>query len=125
MKQFKEIFANFRNELENVRADGLLMPGEPEDDDEEDGEEEKESCSKEEFEMAMEYLNRRLAYIEEDFYNYVNWHSKGHLPPINSAEQMKRALDALGLSEEYEVAQKVIYSKEGKIEKFIFEVKNK
>lgn len=52
-------------------------------------------------------------------------HLEGHLPPIKSSEQMERAIDALGLGEEFQVAKKTIYASNGKPSKLVYEIELK
>jgi hypothetical protein len=59
-----------------------------------------------EIEWQNRYLNERMDYIHER----LSKHNEGHLPPIKSNEQMAKAIEALGLSEEYEVVKKKIYN---------------
>ena len=58
----------------------------------------------------MDYKDRQ--YKAELNYFYEMWenHRAGHLPNVKSAEQMKRAIDNLGLNEEYEVAKRTIFA---------------
>jgi len=66
------------------------------------------------------YLREELAYL----YRYISnldselreHKSEGHCPKIPSATAMQKVLDVLGLSEEYIVEKKYIYSSVGKIE---------
>lgn len=57
-------------------------------------------------EMYYRWCQERMNYMQKDFYE----HLKGHLPSVKSKEQLKRAIDALGLNEEYEVKPTVIYA---------------
>lgn len=79
--------------------------------------EKEEMCSKCELEHAMmcvsqelqylyRYMNSEMSYV----YQMFSSHMQGHLPPINSAEQMKTAISKLGLSEEYDVQKRVVYA---------------
>jgi len=54
----------------------------------------------------LDRFDRRINYIWSEIYA----HYKGHLPSVPSVEQMKKAVKALGLSEEYEVQSKVIFA---------------
>lgn len=51
----------------------------------------------------IDWLNERLS-----------THMQGHLPPINSTEQMSRAVEALGLDSEYDVQKRTIYAGRGR-----------
>lgn len=55
---------------------------------------------------SIDYLNQRIGYIWDAIYA----HQDGHLPKTNGVEQMSRAVAALGLDKEYQVAPKVIYA---------------
>ena len=57
---------------------------------------------------ATDYLHRRIDSIWTELYK----HYDGHLPSTKSAEQLQRAIDKLGLSDEYSVQKKVIYASE-------------
>lgn len=58
-----------------------------------------------EVQYQMNWVYSELEYLEERFYN----HKKGHLPPINGAEKMQNALDALGIGQDYEVRKPVVW----------------
>lgn len=65
-------------------------------------------------EGLYKYFDRRCSYINErmdDLWRALFEHKEnGHLPKVNGAEQMKKAVEALGLSDEYEVQKKRIYA---------------
>jgi hypothetical protein len=60
-----------------------------------------------EMQYQMNWVWAELDYIENAFYKHV---SQGHLPPINGAEKMQKALDALGIGSDYEVQKPIIYA---------------
>lgn len=65
----------------------------------------------------IQYLTRLVAYCEEELYKHE---SNGHLPSVKSAEQMKRAVSALGLDDEYDVQKRTIYaSTNGSVAKMV------
>lgn len=89
----------------------------------------KNECDINELERTVSYLKDELSYVyrylynlEEALYKHKN---DGHLPKIPGVTAMKKALEVLGLSEEYEVEQKTIYASSGKKEKeqFIISLK--
>lgn len=54
----------------------------------------------------LNWLASEVRYLEEAFYK----HNKGHLPPIKSAGKMEKALNTLGIGEDYEVEKKRIFA---------------
>lgn len=56
---------------------------------------------------AILYLREEIDYINNRLSDHFN---NGHLPAIKSTEQMTRAIDSLGLSEEYSVEKRVLYA---------------
>ena len=52
-----------------------------------------------------ESFRNELGYLWEEFYD----HKRGHLPSVNSVEQLQRVVDVLGLSAEYEVEKKTLW----------------
>jgi hypothetical protein len=55
------------------------------------------------------YIDR----VASNLYNHTD--PASHIPPIKGAGQMNKALKALGMSEDYEVKPKVIYSSRNNI----------
>lgn len=53
----------------------------------------------------IQYLHEKWGWLEDEIYQ----HKKGHLPKAKSAEQLQRAIDALGLSAEYEVGKDTLW----------------
>lgn len=53
----------------------------------------------EHIDYKFKYLREEMSYMMQVFQN----HMKGHLPKVKSNEQLKKAIKALGLEEEYEV----------------------
>ena len=69
---------------------------------------------------AVSYLydemNYNMGFVRQeidDLWNYNIRHSDGHLPSVQGTEQMTRAVKALGLDKEYEVAKKTIWASKG------------
>lgn len=60
-----------------------------------------------EMQYQMNWIWAEIDYIENAFYQHV---SSGHLPPINGADKMTKALDVLGLSGDYQVQKPIIYA---------------
>ena len=52
----------------------------------------------------LSYIHRRISEVEDTYYK----HKMGHLPQINDAVSMKKALEALGLADSYEVVKPII-----------------
>lgn len=102
-----EILTNKYKEVKatkKVKADGIEM-------------EKEDDCCKclcDELENTLfqlvNYIHSRISYLENSFYAYEYEHSEGHLPKIKTASDMKRALDVLGLADDYEVKKQVIYA---------------
>lgn len=55
-----------------------------------------------------QYIMSEIDYVYQILGNHM---MDGHLPKVTGAEQMTRAVKALGLDKEYDVQQKVIYAK--------------
>lgn len=51
-------------------------------------------------------LESYLMYLESAFYK----HQEGHLPKIEGAGKMQKAMDVLGISEDYEVIKKPVFA---------------
>lgn len=78
-----------------------------------------EPCDVEALECGIKCLYDELKYVynyiyrlEEELYKHKN---DGHVPKIPSTTAMKKVIDILGLSDEYKVEPKVIYSSNGTI----------
>ncbi len=67
----------------------------------------------------------RMYEAESNTWRMFDNHLKGHLPPINSVEQMQRAIEGLGLSKEIDVQKRVIYASNGKQDKLVLEISKK
>jgi hypothetical protein len=61
----------------------------------------------EELRYQTAYLSRRLDYLSDAFYDHT---SVGHLPKINGAGKMQKAMDALGISEDYQVLKPAVFA---------------
>ena len=71
---------------------------------------------------SMEYLNQRISDLWQQLFAHID---NGHLPPIEGADKMKKALKVLGLDGDYQVQPKVIYSSEGMPEKIMAVISHK
>jgi hypothetical protein len=60
-----------------------------------------------EMQYQLNWVWAEIDWIENAFYKHV---SQGHLPPINGAEKMQKALDTLGLGGDYQVQKPVVYA---------------
>ena len=58
-----------------------------------------------EYQYQLKWVQEDLKYTREAFYN----HLKGHLPSINDAGRMEKALKSLGLEDSYKVNKPTIY----------------
>lgn len=94
----------------STKADGM----DPEEEDSKEMEDQMEEMGAQMQSMCWtcEYLQSQINYLSRSFYDYVNYHSQGHLPPAPSAEQMTTAVKALGLDKEYTVQKKTIWAKD-------------
>lgn len=59
-----------------------------------------------ELQYQTNWLWAELDYLSDTFYK----HKQGHIPPINGAEKMKKALSTLGIAEDYEIIKPVIFA---------------
>lgn len=60
-----------------------------------------------EMQYQTNWLAAEIAYIENALYKHV---SSGHLPPINGADKLQKALEVLGISGDYEVRKPVVFA---------------
>lgn len=67
----------------------------------------------------IDFLHQRLSDHRSDVWNWQDEHNKGHLPKLKSKEQMKKAIKALGLEDEYEVIPSTIYASNGSIKEYV------
>lgn len=67
------------------------------------------SSMRQEMNWHRQAMAAEMQYHRDQFYDHV----KGHLPPIHSAEQMKRAVAALGMDKEYDVQKRVVFASSG------------
>ncbi len=72
----------------------------------------------------LSYINDRIRWIQDDinylrtdFYKHT---TEGHLPKIEGATAMEKALKALGLAGDYEVEKKTIYANDGTVSSISF-----
>ena len=56
--------------------------------------------------MSMQYLSNDMTRLYEN----ANRHMDGHLPPLKGAGNMKKALKALGMEDDYSVQSPTIYA---------------
>lgn len=63
--------------------------------------------------LAMNSLVSDMNYLFGFMDHYTSSHAKGHLPPVQGAGNMKKALKALGMEQDYSVQSPVIYANEG------------
>lgn len=119
----KEIQAKFAQNLQKVKeqylntkwstkADGMDPSEEPEDSTEMEDQMEEMDSQMQSMCWTCEYLQSQINYLAQSFYDYVNYHSQGHLPAAPSVEQMTGAVKALGLDKEYNVQKKTIWAKD-------------
>lgn len=68
----------------------------------------------------ISWLQSQLSDLWQAFWKHTQ---DGHLPPIEGAGQMIKALKALGLDESYDVQKKVIYANDGTRKGFNLELR--
>jgi hypothetical protein len=69
----------------------------------------KHSCNMaENFYYGLDSLRQYIYRLESAFYDYTYAHNKGHLPPIKGAQQMEKALKAIGADGDYEIIKPYI-----------------
>lgn len=61
----------------------------------------------EELDYRMKWANARISELESMFYQ----HKKGHLPPINDAGKLEKALEILDLKDSYDIVKPVVWAK--------------
>lgn len=74
-----------------------------------------EKCAELEWQLKSlnDYLNYRADYARQDIetlFSIISKHFDGHLPNPQGASQMQKAIDALGLSGDFEVIKKPIFA---------------
>jgi len=52
------------------------------------------------------YVDSSLSYIDQ----WINGHSKGHIPPCSGPEKLANAIEVLGLDGDYQVEKKTIWA---------------
>jgi len=72
----------------------------------------------------IRWINERIGSLRDELYrlwdDLYNHKHNGHIPAINGAKAMNKALKSLGLDEDYEVERKVIYASDGSISGYSF-----
>lgn len=72
------------------------------------------------------YLQSRIDELWRFIMDWQNSHLEGHIPACKSVDQLKKAVDVLGLSGEYDIQKQVIFSSEGQPEGLVVNfIKNK
>ncbi len=54
--------------------------------------------------MFSSVINR-MRYLEDDLYNFMEKHSKNHVPALNSASSLEKFLESVGMANDYEVTK--------------------
>lgn len=97
LKEINELKANFETLSEKLKISKASYHDDP------------KMCEIMDFVYSMmESCHRRIDYISEDIYSFIDKHSEGHIPPIVGAERMNKALKVLGLDDDYEAYPKYI-----------------
>lgn len=103
-KELQELRANVEvltNKYKQLKADAPAQPSVSADD--------QRMCDMEDAMYQMvSYIHNRVSGLEDNFYNYQYQHAQNHLPNPATPSDMQAALDALGLSKDYEVKRRII-----------------
>ena len=97
LQELEESFAVLMQDLKKVKADGM-----------DQGMEDKMQYMMDALSRVYANLSDRISYLSEAFYQYTYQHQQGHIPPIKSTSMMQKALKALGMDGDYEVAKPMI-----------------
>ena len=68
----------------------------------------------------FQYLQQSISDLYATLYKHMD--PSTHLPSVSGADQMQKAVDALGLGGSYDVQKRVIYASNGKPSKFVLEL---
>lgn len=71
---------------------------------------------------SIQYLNQRIDNLFQALSNHID---NGHLPPIEGAEKMKKALQVLGIDKDYQIQPTIIYAEDGMPEKIVAVISHK
>ena len=76
-----------------------------------EGEDSEDSCPPKDDYLYWftEYIYKYASSVESNLWSYIDNHHAGHLPKINGADKMQKALKALGLEGDYEVVKPAVY----------------
>lgn len=66
-------------------------------------------CYIDDLNYCVRSISNQLQYLWQAFQD----HMKGHLPAVKSTEQLQRAIDVLGLGDEYDVQKQTVYARRG------------
>lgn len=59
---------------------------------------------------AISNVHDRMSNLGNSMYSYQEKHQRGHIPPINSPDEMNKALAALGQDGNYQAQKKTVYA---------------
>jgi hypothetical protein len=71
---------------------------------------------------SLDYVNQRVDRVFNALWQFRDEHTNGHLPSVKGAEQMQRAVDALGLDKEYDVQKRTVYASLNESGKVVYTV---
>lgn len=111
-EKYQEVLAK-RKEIEEKINSLKASLMEDDDEDKEEMMEEINSRISEMFHYTISLVDdvyRNVAMFEDEMFSYINKHRQGHLPPIEGAGKMQKALETLGISDDYEIEKKSIYA---------------
>jgi hypothetical protein len=96
-----------------IKLETSASEGEVETENESEEGDDMEEMIKKELDYVHQRIRNLYSYVENLYNNILNQfyqHQQGHLPKMQSAEQLEKALKVLGLDKEYQVEKKTIYA---------------
>jgi hypothetical protein len=105
-QELSELSQSFASELGKLQK---LIASDSVSSDKVDNKSQFNDCMRAIYSVA-ENLHSRMDRISASMYAYQDGHSVGHLPAINGAGKMNKALAALGLADDFEASKKKIYA---------------
>jgi hypothetical protein len=100
LDKLKQAMASIDDKIKVVKADM-------------DAKEGAESEASKMFGYCYDLINGLRSYvyqIEGSFYDAMREHRVGHLPPIKGAGKLEKAMEKLGISDDYEIIKPTIYA---------------
>ena len=108
MKNFKEIAARLKGEREEFKKIRASFD---------------ETASPDVSNMLIDFsesIHRRISWLEDDLYDFMRNHLKNHPPHPQTVSQMKAALKAFGMGDDFDVEKKILtMAKQGSLKEFL------